>query len=773
VQELVRLHGGTIEAESTTGVGTCFTVHLRYGAAHLPVDRVMPATEPTGLANAAMFLEEAARWLPGDDAVPTGSIERDPNSAAHSGQRIILADDNADMRDYLRRLLSAQGYTVTAVGDGAAALEAARAAPPDLILSDVMMPKLDGFELLRALRSDSALAGTPVVLLSARAGQEAKIEGLDAGADDYLIKPFAARELLARVATNIQMAAVRREATRDVMRSEQRLALTRERLETALATGRVAIFNVDVQSRLTTVFGSMAAFFGVSETAAAAGLPIETLIAAIDPADQDAVNNGVAASFASDAPFAVAYRLIGGATPKWVIGRGTIQTDPDGARRLTGAIVDISDEKAAQDALREQTITLEQLNATLEDRVATAVAARLQVEDALRQAQKMEAVGQLTGGVAHDFNNLLTVIIGGLDTVRRRGPQDNPRITRALDLATKGAQRAATLTARLLAFSRRQPLDPKPLDLNLVVRDSTELLHRTLGETIDLETVLGARLWPVEVDQNQLENAILNLAVNARDAMGGSGRLTIETANTMLDESYTAADSEVVPGQYAVVSVSDTGDGMSAETLSRVFEPFYTTKAVGKGTGLGLSMVYGFVKQSAGHVTIYSEPGQGTTVRLYFPRYRGTMIAAEPATPLPPPGGLKNEIILVVEDNDDVRAYSVMMLNELGYSVLEAADTEAALVLLQRPGRIDLLFTDVVLPGRTGRELATEAVALRPGLQVLFTTGYSRNAIIHHGRLDAGVQLLTKPFTYDQLALRIRDVLDRPDHNLESGRDRS
>jgi CheY-like chemotaxis protein len=373
----------------------------------------------------------------------------------------------------------------------------------------------------------------------------------------------------------------------------------------------------------------------------------------------------------------------------------------------------------------------------------------------------MEAIGQLTGGVAHDFNNLLTVIIGGLDTIRRSGPVDNARMSRALDMAMQGAERAVTLTARLLAFSRRQPLNPKPVDLNLIVRDSTELLHRTLGEQIELEGVLAPRLWSIEVDQNQLESAILNLAVNARDAMPGGGKLTIETANTMLDESYTATDSEVVPGQYAVLSITDNGAGMSRETIERVFEPFFTTKEVGKGTGLGLSMVYGFVKQSGGHVTIYSEPGQGTTVKLYFPRFLGEAKGPEGRTRSVVPRGQRDEIILVVEDNDDVRAYSAMILRELGYGVIEAVDAEAAMKIIARGDVIDLLFTDVVLPGKTGRMLATEALALRPGLKVLFTTGYSRNAIVHHGRLDHGVQLLTKPFTFDQLANRVRDVLDR------------
>jgi len=384
-----------------------------------------------------------------------------------------------------------------------------------------------------------------------------------------------------------------------------------------------------------------------------------------------------------------------------------------------------------------------------------------EAREALFQSQKMQAVGQLTGGVAHDFNNLLTVIIGGLDTLKRCEPHEAVRRSRALNMSLHAAERAASLTSRLLAFSRRQPLQPTPTDLNILVRNMTELLHRTLGEAVELEGVLAARLWQIEVDQNQLESAILNLAVNARDAMPAGGKLTIETENTHLDESYAATDAEVLAGQYAVVAVSDTGAGMSKETLARAFEPFYTTKEVGRGTGLGLSMVYGFVKQSGGHVTIYSEPDQGTTVKLYFPRYTGAGATDAAPEALSPPASA-GEVVLVVEDNDDVRAYSVMSLTELGYQVLEARDAEAALVILSADSRIDLLFTDVVLPGVSGRVLVDRAVALRPDLKVLFTTGYSRNAIVHQGRLDAGVQLISKPFTYDQLAARVRDTLDLP-----------
>jgi PAS domain S-box-containing protein len=397
---------------------------------------------------------------------------------------------------------------------------------------------------------------------------------------------------------------------------------------------------------------------------------------------------------------------------------------------------------------------------TTEREASDALAA---AEEALRQSQKMETVGQLTGGVAHDFNNLLQIVTGNLDIIQRNLPGGEARLMRAAGAAMNGAQRAAVLTQRLLAFSRRQPLAPERIDPNRLIAGMSDLLHRSLGETVDVEVVQGARTWPVEVDANQLENALLNLAINARDAMPDGGKLTIETANTHLDTHYTARDAEVRPGQYVLISVSDTGSGMSAETLAHAFEPFFTTKEVGRGTGLGLSMVYGFIKQSGGHVRIYSEADQGTTVKIYLPRYFGE--AAEAPAPVVAdlvPQGSHGETIMVCEDDENVRAYTVDVLRELGYRVLEAGDGPATLAAIDvEPGRIDLLFTDVVLPGgMTGAVLASEAQARRPGLKVLFTTGYARNAIVHHGRLDPGVQLLPKPFTYADLAAKVRDLLD-------------
>jgi PAS domain S-box-containing protein len=429
----------------------------------------------------------------------------------------------------------------------------------------------------------------------------------------------------------------------------------------------------------------------------------------------------------------------------------------DNARLFEAAQREIGERRRAEDALRE-------LNQSLEARIAAAIAERERAEEALRQSQKMEAVGQLTGGIAHDFNNLLTVIAGNVDVARRQlGDAAEPRVLRALGNALVGAERAATLTQRLLAFSRRQPLNPRPIDVNRLVTGMSELLHRTLGETIAVETLLAADLWQVEVDPNQLENAILNLAVNARDAMPHGGKLTIETMNAQVEREAAGGREPVAPGPYVALTVSDIGSGMDADTLARAFEPFFTTKEVGKGTGLGLSMVYGFVRQSGGHVQIHSAEGQGTSVRICLPRLAGEAAAAEERAEPAAPEGAQGETILVCEDDDDVRAYTVEMLRELGYRVLEAHDAPAALRLLERQeARFDLLFTDVVLPGgMTGAELARAARALRPGLRILFTTGYARDAIVHHGRLDAGVELIAKPFAYAELAARVREMLDR------------
>ena len=413
--------------------------------------------------------------------------------------------------------------------------------------------------------------------------------------------------------------------------------------------------------------------------------------------------------------------------------------------------------------LEQQSLALAEVNRTLLKQIDE----REKAEAALRQSQKMEAIGHLTGGVAHDFNNLLQIILSSLGMLKRRAQRWNlpaeaePEFQTFIDSATVGANRAAGLTRQLLAFARRQPLEPTRIDVNRLVGGMSELLARTLGETVSVETVQAAGLWPIFADANQLESALLNLAVNARDAMPDGGKLTIETANAFLDENYVRALDDVATGQYVLVAVTDTGNGMTAEVLASAFEPFFTTKDVGHGTGLGLSQVYGFVKQSGGHIKIYSELGQGTTVKLYLPRLiaqDGEIVGDAGERALPK--ATRSEVILVVEDEEGVRAFTVEMLRELGYGVLEAANGHVALRLIEANPAIQLLFTDVGLPGGVnGRQLADAALRARPDLKVLFTSGYTRNAIVHGGRLDAGVALIGKPFTYAALAEKISQVL--------------
>ncbi|MEZ5961093.1 MAG: CHASE3 domain-containing protein [Hyphomonadaceae bacterium] len=399
---------------------------------------------------------------------------------------------------------------------------------------------------------------------------------------------------------------------------------------------------------------------------------------------------------------------------------------------------------------------------TAHERVLQEMGAREQAEEKVRQMQKMEAIGQLTGGVAHDFNNMLAVIISALQLAQRRLARGDTDISRFTDAAMDGARRAATLTSRLLAFARRTPLQPQVIDPNRVISGMSDLLRRTLGENIQLEVVLGGGVWRTFTDQSELENAILNISVNARDAMPEGGKLTIETTNAFLDEAYAAANAEVAPGQYVLLAITDTGGGMPPEVKARVFEPFFTTKEVGKGTGLGLAHVHGFLKQSGGHVGIYSEVGVGTTMKLYLPRTQ--LEEAENHAPASAGGELPlgdaGTIVLVVEDEERVRNLSVASLRELGYTVVHASSGEEALEKLANKPAVTLMFTDIVMPGMSGRKLADEAKARYPELKVLYTTGYTQNAIVHNGILDADARLLLKPYSIDDLARKVRAVLD-------------
>lgn len=423
-----------------------------------------------------------------------------------------------------------------------------------------------------------------------------------------------------------------------------------------------------------------------------------------------------------------------------------------GALTLTAATLGFLVFRALQVLLARSRANARRLAKEVEEREAT--------ENQLRQAQKMEALGKLTGGVAHDFNNMLAVIVGNLDILSRHAADSDGRSRRLLSNALEGAKRASELTHRLLAFSRLQPLAPKPLDINKCIADISTILQRTLGENIAVETVLGAGLWHANVDRPQLESAILNLAVNAKHAMPEhGGKLTIETANTYLDHNYAEHHAEVKPGQYALIAVTDTGLGMPPEVVERVFEPFFTTKPVGTGTGLGLSQVHGFIKQSGGHVSIYSEQGVGTTVKLYLPRFTGP--AAEPDTWVPHRGlhRMHDTLVLVVEDEQGVRQFVLDALRELGCRVLEAGNAVAALKLLEAHDGVEVLLTDVVMPDMNGRELVDQVSRRWPQIKVLYMTGYTRNAIVHNGVIDAGTRLLTKPFTLKQLEVELQSLL--------------
>ena len=949
VLELIRLHDGTIEVQSELDNGSRFTLRVPF-APDAAVNRQNGNGGPNASRTQA-YLQEAVSWLSEESGdVPPASSAADlvamPTSAAASGERVLLADDNADMRDYVRRLLAGAGYTVEAMEDGEAALAAARARTPDLILSDVMMPGLDGFSLLEALRADPKLRAVPVILLSARAGEEAKVEGLRAGADDYLIKPFSARELLARVESNLKLASTRREAER-LLKEEMEILEELNRVGVAVSAEldleRAVQVVTDAATRLTRAsFGSffynlvndegesymLYTLSGVPREAFANfPMPRNTAVFAPTFAGEATVRSADIRKdprFGKNPPYhghprghlpVVSYlatsvisrngEVLGGLffghpepgifdeRAERIVEAIAVQAAIaiDNSRLYQSAQKEIERRRQVEEALLRSEQALEAKVAertaelarevaeraraegrfqhlvegvtdyalyminpdgtvnnwntgaqrikgydaseivgrhfetfyTPEDREAgvprralrtarekgsfkaegwrvrkdgtrfwasvvinpiydqgellgfakitrditeqkTAQEELLRTQEQLAQAQKMEGIGQLTGGVAHDFNNLLTVILGNLETAQR-AMQSNPinteRVMRALDHSVVGAQRAASLTQRLLAFSRRSPLDPKPIDANRLVTGMSELLRRSLGEQITVETVLAGGLWRVHADPNQLEIGILNLAVNARDAMPNGGRLTIETANTFLDEAYAASQSEVAPGQYVVISITDTGAGMSREVQARAFEPFFTTKDIGQGTGLGLSQVYGFAKQSGGHIKIYSELGEGTTVKLYLPRLLASdEPLAMPNTPTHAPMSATGETILVVEDDADVRANTTGILRELRYNVLEAPLATTALRIIETHPEIDLLFTDVGLPGgMNGRQLADAAHRIRPDLKVLFTTGYARNAIVHDGRLDPGVQLIPKPFTYAAVASKLNEIL--------------
>ncbi len=721
VQELVRLHGGSIRVESQIGQGTKFSISIPFGSGHLLHDHIRDEGAHVSTAvRAQAYVEEALRWLPQAISAEalTEKLEVEPSagpSALSSAERskVLLADDNADMRDYICRLLGAH-HEVEAVPDGEAALRAARERRPDLIVTDVMMPRLDGLGLARAIRADAELSDLPIIMLSARAGEEASIEGLSAGADDYLVKPFSARELIGRVNASLTVARLRRENAellRDLNATlEQRVAdRTAERDEIwrnshdLMVVARFDATIVAVNPAWTEVLGW--------SDAELVGKSFVNLIHPDDVATSLAEAERLSADGRTTMQFENRYRRKDGG---WAWLSWAVSSKEE---RFYAVARDVTKDKARQAELEL-------------------------AHEALRQSQKLEAMGQLTGGVAHDFNNLLTPIIGSLDMLQRKGV-GGEREQRLIGGALQSAERATTLVQRLLAFARRQPLQPHAVDVASLIIGMGDLIASTSGPQVKVVIDIADDLPNAVTDPNQLEMAILNLSVNARDAMREGGTMTISAASESVDAGHRAL---LKPGHYVRVSVADSGTGMDEATLTRAIEPFFSTKGVGKGTGLGLSMVHGLASQLGGGFALSSKLGLGTNVELWLPASDEAAVTVErPVDPVAV--GEAMGTVLLVDDEELIRMSTADMLADLGYQVVEAASAEEALRLFDDGRRIDTLVTDHLMPGMTGADLAREVQAKWPGTAVLIVSGYADT-----DEIAPDLPRLTKPFRQCDLA---------------------
>ncbi|MCM2501094.1 response regulator [Neorhizobium galegae] len=733
VQELVHLQGGDIRAESRLGEGAAFSISIPFGKAHIPPEQ-MRSSQPveSNVGRRQAFVDEAMSWLSAGGAtiasMPPAASTETAETLAPMGH-VLLADDNADMRAYVERLLSISGFTVETAADGEAALEAARLRRPDLIVSDVMMPGLDGFGLLSRIRTDGELKDTPFILLSARAGEEARLEGVDAGADDYLVKPFSARELVARIAALIRLSRDRRET---VLREtaarlrELNADLERRVLEHSRERGRTWKYSPDLLSVIDFATGifertnpAWKKALGFDETELL-GTPLRALL---HPDDVVASETALQAAQSGIPVLHFENRcLTREGDYRWL---SWVAVVVDG--KLYSSARDVTDHKMREDELRK-------------------------TQETLRQAQKMEVIGQLTGGVAHDFNNLLMVISGGLDVLDKR--DDPVRRERIKSGMLQAVNRGASLTRQLLTFARRQPLKPQPVDLRQQIFQMRELLDRTLGGDITVDVDVDTGVWPVQADPSELELVLLNLCVNARDAMPAGGTIVISAANSTVDSSGKSGD-------VVKITVADGGIGMQPEVLKRVFEPFFTTKEVGKGSGLGLAQVYGFVEASGGSVEINSEPGVGTAVDLWLPRSMEASLEASGNHLSRAHGETDRSVagkILVVEDDDSVAMLVNDMLDQLGYSVTRVDGAAAALSVLASDAEPDLMFSDIMMPGGiNGVDLAKEVKQRHPKLPILLTSGYAD--VLKSAATAEGVEILPKPYSLRQLSEALRATI--------------
>ncbi|CEL28905.1 Blue-light-activated protein [Pseudomonas fluorescens] len=556
----------------------------------------------------------------------------------------------------------------------------------------------------------------------------------------------------------------RRDAEERLRVSEALARENVERVQLALAAGAIiGTWHWDLPTDSFTVDEAFAKVFNLDPALGRTGLSLEQVVTTVHPDDRDGLIGAINEAIARGGAYSHQYRVRDAdGKYNWLEANGRVECADDGtALRFPGVLIDVEERRSVEAERDRANAALRALNDTLEQRVIARTADLMQAEEKLRQSQKMEAVGQLTGGLAHDFNNLLAGISAALELMQKRISQGRFKdVDRYLATAQGATKRAAALTHRLLAFSRRQTLDPRPTDVNTLIVGMTELIQRTVGPSIRLKTLVAPDLWPALVDASQLENALLNLCINARDAMPDGGSITVETANRAVAvESVRTLD--IPEGEYLCLCVTDTGTGMSTEVIAKAFDPFFTTKPLGQGTGLGLSMIYGFTKQSGGHVRVHSKVGQGTTMCIYLPRYRGEAKQNHDATrsttaPLVKAG----ETILIVDDEPTVRMLLKDVLSELGYTVLDAADSIEGLETLRSNAQIDLLITDVGLPGgMNGRQMADAGREIRPKLKTLFITGYAENAVIGSAQLGPGMQVLTKPFAVDTLVSRVSDLL--------------